>query len=120
MRQILAGSRKHFDLLYEAYFPRVFRFALKQTQGEPSFSPPRGPIDAAVDTLRILDLTQCTLEQLSPLQRRIFHLRHLRQQSVRAIAGALGKSEDAVKTNLIRMRRALVTKTPGLDQLLHG
>ena len=28
--QILAGSREHFDLLYEAYFPRVYRFALKR------------------------------------------------------------------------------------------
>ncbi|MDX1648873.1 MAG: RNA polymerase sigma factor, partial [Myxococcota bacterium] len=27
---ILAGSRQHFDLLYEAYFPRVYRFALKR------------------------------------------------------------------------------------------
>ncbi len=28
--QILAGSREHFDLLYETYFPRVYRFALKR------------------------------------------------------------------------------------------
>ena len=28
--QILAGSREHFEMLYEAYFPRVFRFALKR------------------------------------------------------------------------------------------
>ncbi len=28
--QILAGSPEHFDLLYEAYFPRVYRFALKR------------------------------------------------------------------------------------------
>ena len=27
---ILGGSREHFDLLYEAYFPRVYRFALKR------------------------------------------------------------------------------------------
>jgi DNA-directed RNA polymerase specialized sigma24 family protein len=27
---ILSGSREHFDLLYEAYFPRVYRFALKR------------------------------------------------------------------------------------------
>ena len=30
VRQILAGSRAHFDMLYDAYFPRVFRFALKR------------------------------------------------------------------------------------------
>jgi RNA polymerase sigma factor (sigma-70 family) len=28
--QILAGSRVHFEMLYEAYFPRVYRFALKR------------------------------------------------------------------------------------------
>ena len=27
---ILAGSRAHFDELYESYFPRVYRFALKR------------------------------------------------------------------------------------------
>ena len=27
---ILAGSHEHFDLLYESYFPRVYRFALKR------------------------------------------------------------------------------------------
>ena len=28
--QILSGSREHFNLLYETYFPRVYRFALKR------------------------------------------------------------------------------------------
>ena len=28
--RILAGSREDFDLLYETYFPRVYRFALKR------------------------------------------------------------------------------------------
>ena len=27
VREILGGSREHFELLYEAYFPRVYRFA---------------------------------------------------------------------------------------------
>ena len=30
VEQILGGSREHFELLYEAYFPRVYRFALKR------------------------------------------------------------------------------------------
>ena len=30
VEQILAGSHEHFELLYEAYFPRVYRFALKK------------------------------------------------------------------------------------------
>ena len=32
--QILAGSLEHFELLYETYFPRVYRFALKRL-GDP-------------------------------------------------------------------------------------
>ena len=35
VRQILAGSREHFELLYESYFPRVYRFALKRL-GDPA------------------------------------------------------------------------------------
>ena len=47
---------------------------------------------------------------LTPLQRRIFHLKHLRRQSIRTIARALGKSEDAIKANLYRMRMALAAE----------
>jgi DNA-directed RNA polymerase specialized sigma24 family protein len=57
---------------------------------------------------------------LTPLQRRIFHLKHLRRQSIRSIAGALGKSEDAVKANLYRMRRAIARAAPGLEQILRA
>ena len=32
--QILAGSREHFELLYDAYFGRVYGFALKRL-GDP-------------------------------------------------------------------------------------
>ena len=38
--------------------------------------------------------------------------------SIRTIAHALGKSEDAIKANLYRMRRALVDGAPGLENLL--
>ena len=58
--------------------------------------------------------------ELTPLQRRIFHLKHLRRQSVRTIAQALGKSEDAVKAHLYRMRRAISDGTPGLENLLRN
>ena len=30
VEEILAGSMDHFNLLYAAYFPRVYRFALKR------------------------------------------------------------------------------------------
>jgi RNA polymerase sigma-70 factor (ECF subfamily) len=174
---ILGGSRKHFDLLYEAYFPRVYRFALKRLrdpaeaedvtqevfmtlldalasyQGQSSlivwifgitrnkvnrrFRRPRpilepieeggvldvpgreAPTDEAVDARRILGRCEDIIEgDLTPLQRRIFHLKHLRSQPIRAIAEALGKSEDAVKANLYRMRRSIAEGTPGLESLL--
>lgn len=177
--QILAGSREHFDLLYEAYFPRVYRFALKRLSdpGEaedvaqevfmtlmtalPSFKGesallvwifgitrnkvnrrfrrPRPrlepleeggaldvaggepPADEAVDARRVLGrCAEVIANDLTPLQRRIFHLKHLRQQPIRSIANALGKSEDAVKANLYRMRRSISAGTPGLEGLLRS
>jgi RNA polymerase sigma-70 factor (ECF subfamily) len=178
VREILAGSRAHFDMLYGAYFPRVYRFALKRLrdtgeaedvtqevfitvfralrtfQGGSSllvwifgitrnkvnrrFRRPRprmesldndalevaaaeSATDQTVDARRILDRCQHAIEhQLTPLQRRIFHLKHLRRQSIRTIAGSLGKSEDAIKANLYRMRRAITAAAPGLEQLLEG
>ena len=175
---ILGGSREHFDLLYETYFPRVYRFALSRLrdpgeaedvtqevfitvlralssfQGSSSLlvwifgitrnlvnrrfrrGPPRFesldesahelpslqvPADRAADARRILDRCEAVIEkELTPLQRRIFHLKHLRRQSIRAIAQALGKSEDAVKANLYRMRRALLEAAPELESLLHS
>ena len=75
--------------------------------------------DHTVDARRILDRCEEVIEhQLTPLQRRIFHLKHLRRQSIRTIAGSLGKSEDAIKANLYRMRRAIAAGAPGLEQLL--
>jgi RNA polymerase sigma-70 factor (ECF subfamily) len=179
VHQILAGSREHFDLLYETYFPRVYRFALKRLgdsgeaedvaqevfmtlmtalasfKGESTllvwifgvtrnkvnrrFRRPRprlealdeggaleieagGPMaDEAVDARRMLGRCEAVIEnELTPLQRRIFHLKHLRRQPIRAIALALGKSEDAVKANLYRMRRAISEGTPGLEGLLQN
>lgn len=174
---ILEGSREHFDELYESYFRRVYRFALKRLgdpaeaedvtqevfetifrvlpsyRGESSLLvwifgitrnkvnrrfrgvrprveslddvAPDGlpseaaPADAAVDARRMLDrCDEVVAERLTPLQRRIFHLKHLRRQPIRSIAQALGKSEDAVKANLYRMRRVLADGAPGLEGLL--
>jgi DNA-directed RNA polymerase specialized sigma24 family protein len=67
----------------------------------------------------MLRLCEAVIEHdLTPLQRRIFHLKHLRRQSIRSIAEALGKSEDAIKANLYRMRRAIAQSAPGLEALL--
>ena len=177
VRAILAGSREHFETLYAAYFPRVYRFALKRLgdpgeaedvtqevfftvfQALPSFAgestllvwifgitrnkvnrrfrrprPRLEPIDDAggiefgsseapsdetVDARRILDRCERVIERdFTPLQRRIFHLKHLRRQSIRTIARALGKSEDAIKANLYRIRRTLVHGAPGLGPLI--
>jgi RNA polymerase sigma-70 factor (ECF subfamily) len=177
--QILAGSLEHFDLLYETYFPRVYRFALKRLRdpgeaedvaqevfmtlmtalasykGESSllvwifgvtrnkvnrrFRRPRPRLepleeggaldieagepraDDRVDARRVLGRCERVIEgDLTPLQRRIFDLKHLRQQPIRAIADALGKSEDAVKANLYRMRRAISSATPGLEGVLRS
>ena len=75
--------------------------------------------DHVVDARRALDRCQAVVENdLTPLQRRIFHLKHLRRQPIRGIAAALGKSEDAIKANLYRMRRAISDAVPGLDTLL--
>ncbi len=175
--EILGGSTEHFNLLYDAYFPRVYRFALKRLRdnaeaedvaqdvfmtllkalpsyaGQSSllvwifgitrntvnrrFRKPRPRLepleegsaldvagaeaspDQRADASRMLVRCEDIIENhLTPLQRRIFHLKHLRHQSVRSIAQALGKSEDAVKANLYRMRRTIVDGTPGLDPMI--
>jgi RNA polymerase sigma-70 factor (ECF subfamily) len=77
------------------------------------------PADRAADARRMLSRCESVIErELTPLQRRIFHLKHLRLQPIRSIAVALGKSEDAVKANLYRMRRALRNAAPELESLL--
>ncbi len=177
--EILSGSREHFDLLYETYFPRVFRFAMKRLrdageaedvaqevfltllgalrsyEGQSSllvwifgitrnkvnrrFRKPKpyleplesgsaldvaggeAPMEELVEARRILGRCEEVIENdLTPLQRRIFHLKHLRQQPIRAIALALGKSEDAIKANLYRMRRSITEGTPGLEVMLRS
>lgn len=78
-------------------------------------------MDRAVEARRML--TQCEeiiARDLTPLQRRIFHLKHFRRQSIRSIAVALDKSEDAVKANLYRMRRSLLQEAPELESLLRA
>jgi RNA polymerase sigma-70 factor (ECF subfamily) len=76
-------------------------------------------VDRVVDARRMLDRCEKIIERdLTPVQRRIFHLKHLRRQSIRSIATALGKSEDAIKANLYRMRRAIAEGAPGLDAVL--
>jgi RNA polymerase sigma-70 factor (ECF subfamily) len=177
VRQILSGSREHFEMLYQVYFPRVYRFALKRlgdpgeaedvtqevfmavfrvlhtyagsssllvwifgitrnmvnrrfrgirprfevidTDADLGIAAKEASADRVVDARRILEQCEAVVrDELTPLQRRIFHLKHLRRQSIRSIAAALGKSEDAVKANLYRMRRAIARAAPDLEQVL--
>ena len=78
------------------------------------------PADRSVEARRLLNRCQVVIDsELTPLQQNIFVLKHLRSQSIRTIAGLLGKSENAVKASLYRIRRALCDKTQGLEYLLH-
>jgi RNA polymerase sigma-70 factor (ECF subfamily) len=88
------------------------RFEVIDTETEPGIATKDAPADRIVDARRMLEQCEAVVRnQLTPLQRRIFHL-------IRSIAGALGKSEDAVKANLYRMRRAIARAAPDLEQVL--
>ena len=78
-------------------------------------------IDDTIEARRLLGRCEEIISRdLTETQRRIFHLKHLRRQSIRAIAQALGKSEDAIKANLYRIRCSLSDSLPGIDGLLRG
>jgi RNA polymerase sigma-70 factor (ECF subfamily) len=49
-------------------------------------------------------------QDLTPEQRLLFELHHLRHQPINDIAALLDKSEDAVKSNLYRARRTLLAR----------
>ncbi|MDE0884655.1 MAG: sigma-70 family RNA polymerase sigma factor [Myxococcota bacterium] len=176
---ILSGSQEHFNMLYNAYFPRVYRFALKRLKDRseaediaqevfltlldalPNYRgesgllvwifgitrnkvnrtfrrarpwlspmdsdsamdvPSSGPtVDHALEARRLLQSCEEIIRQdLTETQRRIFHLKHLRQQSIRAIAEVLGKSEDSIKANLYRMRSSMNEALPGIEVLLRS
>ena len=92
--------------------------AILEAREEPA---PQVPPDQIVEARRLLARCEELIEsELTPLQRRIFHLKHLRRQPIRSIAQALGKSEDAIKANLYRMRRAIALNAPGLESVLRG
>ena len=103
---------------------RRFRKARPRTESldaEGAKEIPAGGVspDRVVDARRALERCGEIIENdLTPLQRRIFHLKHLRRQPIRAISAALGKSEDAIKANLYRMRRALSDGAGDIESLL--
>ncbi len=59
---------------------------------------------------RLSQLDDDVRHRLSEEQRRLFVLHHLRHRSIQDIARTLHKSEDAVKSNLYRARKLLLTR----------
>lgn len=77
------------------------------------------PLEQIIDARKIAKRCATSIvHDLTPLQRRIFHLKYLHQHSTRTIAATLGKSEDAVKANLYRIRKVVSAGTDGLDAVL--
>jgi len=102
---------------------RKARPRLDSLDDERTAEVPSGAVatDDLVDARRALERCESIIDnELTPLQRRIFHLKHLRRQPIRAIAAALGKSEDAIKANLYRMRRSIFEGVRDLDSVLEG
>ncbi len=59
---------------------------------------------------RLAQLDDAVHHQLSEEQRRLFIMHHLSHRSIQDIARTLRKSEDAVKSNLYRARKLLLTR----------
>ena len=55
-------------------------------------------------------LDDAARNQLTPEQRQLFELHHLRHRPIQEIARTLRKSEDAVKSHLYRARRLLLAQ----------
>jgi RNA polymerase sigma-70 factor (ECF subfamily) len=149
---ILSGSREHFDLLYDAYFPRVYRFALKRLgdtaeaedvaqevfftvfnvlesyQGTAPlliwiFGITRNTVNRRFRRVRprIESLDASNAREIAggePPTDRAVEARRMLKLCESNIANALGKSEDAIKANLYRMRRSIAQSAPGLESVL--
>ena len=74
-----------------------------------------------VDAVRALDHCDRVLSSSRrPPHQEIFHLRYAESQSIRAIAGKVGKTNDAVKVSLRRSRAALADGVPELNVVLEN
>ncbi len=67
------------------------------------------PLEAYECTERIDQLNSMAAECLSADQLQLFEMHHIHHQSIHQIALELNKSEDAVKSNLYRARKLLLT-----------
>jgi RNA polymerase sigma-70 factor, ECF subfamily len=68
------------------------------------------PLDFYELRERILQLESAAERDLSPEQRQLFRLHHLEHRSIAEVAAMLDKSEDAVKSNLYRVRKVLLAR----------
>ncbi|MFP6656121.1 MAG: RNA polymerase sigma factor [Myxococcota bacterium] len=85
------------------------------------FESDRPRCDEIVDARRVLRrCKEVVAHRLTPLQRRVFELKHLDEQSISAIADVLGTSEDAIKSSLYRMRRRVFAGVSDLEIILRG
>jgi RNA polymerase sigma-70 factor (ECF subfamily) len=68
------------------------------------------PLDYYELSERIRMLEEAARHELSAEQRRLFQLHHLEHRSIAEVAAILDKSEDAVKSNLYRVRKLLLAR----------
>ncbi|HXV37232.1 MAG TPA: sigma-70 family RNA polymerase sigma factor [Myxococcota bacterium] len=97
----------------------AYRFRRQRRERNEAARASSGLADALPHAPTPLDHYECRerIEQLeraaralSPLQRRLFEMRHLGDRSVREIASITSLSEDSVKSGLYRARRALLSR----------
>ena len=68
------------------------------------------PLDLYELHERIRRLTHAAESDLSPEQQQLFRLHHLEHRPIAEVAAILDKSEDAVKSNLYRVRKVLLAR----------
>lgn len=79
------------------------------------------PAERQIDAVRMLERCDEILEnEVSDLQRTVFHLKYGENRSTREIAKATGKSNQAVKIGLFRSRRVLANRTKEFSLALNA
>ena len=68
------------------------------------------PFDHCALRERIAQLEAAAARDLSPEQQQMFRLHHLEHRPISELAAFLDKSEDAVKSNLYRVRKLLLAR----------
>jgi RNA polymerase sigma-70 factor (ECF subfamily) len=68
------------------------------------------PLDYYELSERLRQLETAVEQELTPEQRQLFHLHHVEHRSIAEVAAFLDKSEDAVKSNLYRVRKVLLAR----------